>query len=69
MPVIGGQFSSKVLQFLLVNCAVFAAYRLAFIKLFGTPEAFSRITRSWSSPATTRATSLARAPWSAFASR
>jgi hypothetical protein len=41
MPAIGREFSAKVLQFLLVNCAVFAAYRVSFIKLFGAPEALS----------------------------
>jgi len=43
MSVIGRQFSAKVLQFLLVNCAVFAAYRIAFIRLFGAPEALSAV--------------------------
>jgi hypothetical protein len=38
MPVIGRQFWAKALQFVLVNCAVFAAYRLGFVKLFGMPE-------------------------------
>src|SRR5713101_2240587 len=41
MPAIGRQFFAKVLQFLLVNCAVFAAYRVSFIRLFGVPEALS----------------------------
>jgi len=39
MPAISRQFSAKVLQVLLVNCAVFAAYRVSFIRLFGAPEA------------------------------
>jgi len=33
------QFWTKVLQFVLVNCAVFAAYRVSFIRLFGGPKA------------------------------
>ncbi len=41
MPAIGRQFSAKALQFLLVNFAVFAAYRVSFIGLFGAPEALS----------------------------
>jgi len=41
MPANGREFSAKVLQFLLVNFAVFAAYRVAFIRLFGAPEALS----------------------------
>ncbi|HEX9126411.1 MAG TPA: LTA synthase family protein [Methylomirabilota bacterium] len=44
MPVLhrqvrGRQLWTKVLQFVLVNCAVFAAYRVSFIRLFGGPKA------------------------------
>ena len=39
MPVIGRQFFTKALQFVVVNCAVFAAYRVLFIRMFGAPEA------------------------------
>jgi len=42
MSLIGRQFCVKVLGFLLLNCAIFAAYRIAFIRLFGAPEALSR---------------------------
>jgi len=46
MPVLhrqvwGRQFWTKVLQFVLVNCAVFAAYRVSFIRLFGGPKALA----------------------------
>ena len=41
MPFISRQFSAKVLQFLLVNFAVFAAYRVSFIRLFGAPGALA----------------------------
>jgi hypothetical protein len=43
MPRIGRQFSAKVFWLLLVNCAVFAAYRVSFIRLFGAPEALSGV--------------------------
>ena len=35
------QFWTRVLQFFLVNCAVFAAYRVSFIRLFGGPTALA----------------------------
>jgi len=41
MPLIGRQFFAKVLQFLLVNFAVFGVYRLFFIRLFGAPGALA----------------------------
>ena len=46
MPVLhrqvwGRQFWTKVLQFVLVNCGVFAAYRISFIRLFGGPKALA----------------------------
>src|SRR6267378_3036372 len=46
MPVLyrqvwGRQLWTKVLQFVLVNCAVFAAYRVSFIRLFGGPKALA----------------------------
>src|SRR5574342_230690 len=41
MPDIGRQFPARVLQFLLVNCAVFASYRIVFIKLFGAQGTLS----------------------------
>ena len=41
MSLIDRQFCVKVLGLLLVNCAIFAAYRGFFIELFGAPEALS----------------------------
>lgn len=41
MALIGRQLCAKVLQFVLLNLAVFAAYRLLFIRLFGAPETFA----------------------------
>ena len=35
------RFWTRVLQFVLVNCAVFAAYRVSFIRLFGGPKALA----------------------------
>ena len=43
MSLIGRRFCVNVLGFLLLNCAVFAAYRIAFIRLFGVPEALSGV--------------------------
>jgi hypothetical protein len=37
----GRQFWTKALQFVLVNCALFAAYRVSFIRLFGGPKALA----------------------------
>ena len=41
MPAIGRQFPATALRFLLVNCAIFASYRIVFIRLFGAPGALS----------------------------
>src|ERR1700675_3485008 len=41
MSLIGRQFCVKVLGLLLLNCAIFAAYRGSFIELFGAPRALS----------------------------
>jgi hypothetical protein len=37
------QIWAKALQFVLVNCAIFAAYRVGFIRTFGGPEALAGI--------------------------
>jgi phosphoglycerol transferase MdoB-like AlkP superfamily enzyme len=39
MSLVGRQFFGKALGLLFVNCAVFAAYRVFFIALFGAPQA------------------------------
>lgn len=39
MSLIGRRFCVKALGLILVNCGVFAAYRVLFIKIFGVPEA------------------------------
>jgi hypothetical protein len=41
MPLVARHLSAKALLFVLLNCAVFAAYRLFFIGLFGAPGALS----------------------------
>jgi hypothetical protein len=46
MPAIGRRFSVKVFQFLVVNCAVFAAYRVVFIRVSGGPETLSGISQA-----------------------
>jgi hypothetical protein len=35
------QLWAKALQFILVNCAIFAAYRVGFVKTFGGPDAWA----------------------------